>query len=436
MRIRWNSSSRGDDASRSASKSTRPCKIEDVHAWSVGDHLTHRFNPELGTGRVTAIEGRVLVVHFPQAGATLRLAATSDALVPETGAAAAARPVAARAAGRRRRRRHRGLPDAARHPAPAGDARGGRPRLVSRRPRPAVPASAARRRARDRADAGALAARRRSRARQDHRSGADHEPAAAHAADRALPGRRARGADGAVARRAVAQVSPGVHAARCAAAGRRRARLRRRLQPVRRPSPRRDRARDADRAAGADRAGGDGRHRPARRRRGAAAAASAAGIPASRAIAPSRRLPRSAGTCCCSARRRSKTTRTGSSGCCSCCGRTSFPRTLDVEARLASGVPLPPCTSSTRRVDIGGLPPRVPVADRSSARRRTRHRCRERRLTPRRARTDPSRGGDVDRIRRALASGAALKAVLGPDETELRQQADAMDAHDPRLGGC
>ena len=53
-------------------------------AWSVGDHLTHRFNAELGTGRVTAIEGRVLVVHFPRDGTTLRLAAHSDALVPET----------------------------------------------------------------------------------------------------------------------------------------------------------------------------------------------------------------------------------------------------------------------------------------------------------------------------------------------------------------
>jgi ATP-dependent helicase HepA len=38
-----------------------------VHAWSTGDHLTHRFNTDLGTGRVTAIEGRVLVVHFPRA---------------------------------------------------------------------------------------------------------------------------------------------------------------------------------------------------------------------------------------------------------------------------------------------------------------------------------------------------------------------------------
>jgi ATP-dependent helicase HepA len=54
-----------------------------VHSWSVGDSLTHRFNSDLGTGRVTAIEGRVIVVEFPQAGATLRLAAASDALVPK-----------------------------------------------------------------------------------------------------------------------------------------------------------------------------------------------------------------------------------------------------------------------------------------------------------------------------------------------------------------
>jgi ATP-dependent helicase HepA len=55
-----------------------------VRAWSVGDHLTHRFNPELGTGRITAIEGRVLVVEFPRSGTTVRLAAASDALVPWT----------------------------------------------------------------------------------------------------------------------------------------------------------------------------------------------------------------------------------------------------------------------------------------------------------------------------------------------------------------
>jgi len=52
-----------------------------VHTWSVGDHLTHRFNRELGTGRVTAIEGRVIVVQFPSA--TLRFAAGSEALISE-----------------------------------------------------------------------------------------------------------------------------------------------------------------------------------------------------------------------------------------------------------------------------------------------------------------------------------------------------------------
>ena len=50
--------------------------------WKIGDQLTHRFNPELGVGRVTAVEGRALVVHFPDTATTLRLAANSDALAP------------------------------------------------------------------------------------------------------------------------------------------------------------------------------------------------------------------------------------------------------------------------------------------------------------------------------------------------------------------
>src|SRR4029453_14486917 len=39
----------------------------------------------------------------------------------------------------------------------------------------------------------------------------------------------------------------------------------------------------------------------------------------------------------------------------------------------------------------------------------------------------------IDRIRRALASGAALAAVLGPDERSLRDQAHALDVSDGRL---
>ena len=50
-------------------------------AWSTGDYLTHRFNPELGIGRITAVEGRTLVVDFPDAGKTLRYASSTEALL-------------------------------------------------------------------------------------------------------------------------------------------------------------------------------------------------------------------------------------------------------------------------------------------------------------------------------------------------------------------
>ena len=53
-----------------------------MHNWNKGAYLTHRFNPELGIGRVTAVEGRALVVEFPRSGSKLRLAANTDALVP------------------------------------------------------------------------------------------------------------------------------------------------------------------------------------------------------------------------------------------------------------------------------------------------------------------------------------------------------------------
>jgi ATP-dependent helicase HepA len=111
-----------------------------------------------------------------------------------------------------------------------------------------------------------------------------------------------------------------------------------------------------------------------------------------------------------------------------------FPEDVGFEARLQTGTPLPPCTSSTRRVDIGGLPPRVslPVAiDDASG-----WRLRESVEATLRAGAAPhvvARQKKVDRVRRALASGAALSAVLGPDERGLREQAQAMDASDPRV---
>ena len=51
-------------------------------SWAPGDRLTHRFNADLGPGVVESIEGRTLVVGFPEADTVLRLAAGSDALVP------------------------------------------------------------------------------------------------------------------------------------------------------------------------------------------------------------------------------------------------------------------------------------------------------------------------------------------------------------------
>jgi len=64
---------------------------EPARSWTAGDHLTHRFNPELGVGRVTAVEHRAIVVHFPMTGTTLRMAANSDALVRVSEPAAEAR---------------------------------------------------------------------------------------------------------------------------------------------------------------------------------------------------------------------------------------------------------------------------------------------------------------------------------------------------------
>ena len=118
-----------------------------------------------------------------------------------------------------------------------GAARGGRPGIVSRRPRPALPASALRRRARQRHRSGSLVARRRSRPRQDDRGVADPQSAGSPRQSDALPGGRARHADRAVARRAVAEVSPGVHAARRGSPRRRGEGFRRRLQSVRAASP-------------------------------------------------------------------------------------------------------------------------------------------------------------------------------------------------------
>jgi ATP-dependent helicase HepA len=115
-----------------------------------------------------------------------------------------------------------------------------------------------------------------------------------------------------------------------------------------------------------------------------------------------------------------------------------FPEDMSFEARLSLGTPLPPCTSSTRRSDIGGLPPRVgiPVALEDPAKWQV-HIAVEATLRGAAARNVVAERQKIDRVRRALASGAALRAALGAvqgaDDRALRDQAEAMDASDPRL---
>ncbi len=111
-----------------------------------------------------------------------------------------------------------------------------------------------------------------------------------------------------------------------------------------------------------------------------------------------------------------------------------FPEDMSIEARLAQATPFPPCTSATRRADIGGLPPRVGIPIELAATATAKSQIAIEtvvRSTP--AANVVAERQKVDRVRRALASGAALAAVLDPTETALRAQAPAADASDPRI---
>jgi ATP-dependent helicase HepA len=111
-----------------------------------------------------------------------------------------------------------------------------------------------------------------------------------------------------------------------------------------------------------------------------------------------------------------------------------FPEDLNFEQRLATGEPLPPITSATRRTDIGGLPPRVgiPIAIdphggwplRAQIEAEIRH-------LP--APDVVARRKKIERLKRVLSSGAALRPLLHPDDASLRRQLDSLDGSDPRL---
>lgn len=398
-----------------------------MHAWSVGDHLTHRFNADLGTGHVTAIEGRVLVVHFPEGNTTLRLAAHSDALVPE------AAPLPTRDRSPLERLLAGDVDEtedvltrldilhllATREAGGLGSFLGGRVRIFPHQLHVAERASA-------RLPVRWLLA---------DEVGLGKTIEAALIMNRLLHTQRIERCL-VVAPEALTvqwlgelwrkyhQVFTLLDAARLADVARdfgagfnpfdvhRRAVISLELL-VERPELTRQAA-----AAGIDLLVVD-EAQHLRRPPGHP------GEPGYRAVAPVAALGRH--VLLLSATPLEDDAH-GFFRLLQLLRPDEFPEPLDVDARLSSGVPLPPCTSATRRVDIGGLPPRAPRpidvpawwlptdtltvgGDRDA-------------LTRKRA---------IERVRRALASGAALKAALAPTDTELRARAEAGDRTDPRL---
>jgi ATP-dependent helicase HepA len=403
--------------------------------WTRGAYLTHRFNPELGIGRVTAVEGRALVVEFPHSGTTLRLAANSDALVP-------ADPDADQTGGERAvvERLARGEVDevkdfqtrlsvlhllALREANGLGSFLGGRVRLFPHQLYVAERATATdpvRWLLADEVGLGktieaALILNRLVHTRQIERCLVVAPEALTvqwlgelwrkyHQVFTLLDG--ARLAD--VAR----DFGPGfnpfdVH--------------RRAILALEMLTARPELTEQAV-TAGIDLLVVDEAQR-LRRPPGHP------GEPAWRAVAPIAELGRH--VLLLSATPLEDDAH-GFFRLLQLLRPQTFPDDVSFEARLASGAPLPPCTSSTRRADIGGLPPRVgiPISlDNPSVWAFQSAIETTLRSTP--ASDAVAKRKKTDRIRRALASGAALRAVLGPHERGLRAQADAMDASDPRL---
>jgi len=111
-----------------------------------------------------------------------------------------------------------------------------------------------------------------------------------------------------------------------------------------------------------------------------------------------------------------------------------FPEDGEFEDRLAQGRPLPPCTSSTRREEIGGLPPRKPVAIDLEADQGWEswfHLEQAMRALP--VPHALARRNKLRKIRRALASGASLAEILDPGDKTTRKLARKVADSDPRL---
>ena len=104
----------------------------------------------------------------------------------------------------------------------------------------------------------------------------------------------------------------------------------------------------------------------------------------------------------------------------------------DFEKRLAEKRPLPPCTSATRRVDIGGLPPRVgrPIELAAADWELQGAIIEKLRALP--ADNALQRKRKAEWLQRALAANAALLPLVG-DDAELKAQLQAAQAVDPRV---
>jgi ATP-dependent helicase HepA len=421
-----------------------------MHSWSRGDQLTHRFNTDLGIGRVTAIEGRVIVVHFPERQTTMRMAADSDALVPATAAAhqrerslierLAAGQVDAPDAFLSRLDVLRLL--AAREAGGLGSMLGGRVRLFPHQLHVAERATA----------------QMPVRWLLADEVGLGKTIEAALIMNRLLHTRRIERclvvAPDVLTVQWLGELWRKYHQVFTLLDGPRLADVARDFGEGFNPFDVHRRAvialetlvdrpdlTDKAVAADVDLLVVDEAQRlrwpPGR-----------AGDPAYRAIAPIAALGQH--VILLSATPLEDDAH-GFFRLLQLLRPAEFPEGLNVEARLASGVPFPPCTSATRRVDIGGLPPRAPVAidlelpSAALAARAAAPRAhpvhglglaasRAGAVAPVDTPANPlAARRSIDRMRRALASGAALKAVLGPDEVELRQQADEMDRTDPRL---
>ena len=107
-----------------------------------------------------------------------------------------------------------------------------------------------------------------------------------------------------------------------------------------------------------------------------------------------------------------------------------LPEDVSFEDRLRDRVPLPPCTSATRRQDIGGLPPRRPRPVELTAEEWRPAGELIHRLRAEVAEGDGARQAKADRVARALASPWALLPAV---EGELEIEARALAGRDPRV---